>query len=173
MLRSFIALCVVGILSQFPVEGFAQNTADEGLEVTVPWNVICEFENQVSQDPANRCRMAQSLVTSDTATPVIVLRVYSTPDPIVLVTVPLNVFLKPGLTLQIDKGRTESYGFEICNEEGCHTGIPLTTDMLASLKRGLFARFTYRDAGGLEITLPIDLRGFTKSWEELEFAAQK
>ncbi|MEM9853791.1 MAG: invasion associated locus B family protein [Pseudomonadota bacterium] len=156
----------------FCLAGGKSHGQENAPEVTVPWDVICGFENQVAQDPADRCRMAQSLVTGETAEPVILLRVYSTPEPLVLVTVPLNVFLRPGLTLQVDNGRSEVFGFEICNEEGCHSGLPLTQDLLVSFQRGLFARFTYFDATGLEITLPIDLRGFTASWTALNEALQ-
>lgn len=136
----------------------------------MPWTVICAFENQVAEEPAERCRMAQSLVTNDTGLPVLVLRVYSDPDPLVLATVPLNVFLKPGLAMQVDNGRREVLAFEICNEQGCHVGLPLTQDLLDRLKRGLFARFTYADGTGQEITLPVDLRGFTASWDDLNKA---
>lgn len=142
-------------------------------EVSVPWTVICELENQVADDPADRCRIAQSLVTAETAQPVLLVRVYADPDPLVLVTVPLDIFLKPGLAMQVDDGRIQKFGFEICNAEGCHTGIPLTTDILAAFKRGLIARFTYLDATGSEITLPVDLRGFTKSWEDMTDAQNR
>ncbi len=138
----------------------------------VPWQVICDFQNQVSEDPVNRCRMAQSLVTSETQEPVLLARVFSAPDPIVLLTVPLNVFLKPGITMQIDSGKKSVFGFEICNETGCHMGIPLSSDLLSAMKGGLIARLTYLDANGVEITLPIDLRGFSKAWAELNDAQQ-
>lgn len=141
-------------------------------QVSVPWTVICAFENRVAQDPADKCRMAQSLVTGETADPVLVVRVFPEPQPLMLASVPLNVFLKPGLSMQIDSKRAETYGFEICNEEGCHVGVPLDADKLSALKRGLFARFTYRDATGLDITLPVDLSGFTASWEALQDALE-
>lgn len=142
-------------------------------QVSIPWTVICEFENKIAENPSDKCRMAQSIVTAQSNDPVLIARVFQDPAPILLASVPLNVFLKPGLTLSIDNGRSETYAFEICNAEGCHTGIPLDNDNIAALKRGLYARFTFLDANGLEITLPVDLSGFTKSWNELTNAAKQ
>lgn len=142
-------------------------------QVSIPWTVICDFENKIAENPSDKCRMAQSIVTAENNDPVLIARVFQDPTPILLASVPLNVFLKPGLSLSIDEGRSQTYAFEICNADGCHTGIPLDNDNIAALKRGLYARFSFLDAGGLEITLPIDLSGFTKSWDELTNAAQQ
>lgn len=116
--------------------------------------------------------MSQSLVAAQSNTPVLVARVFVKPEPLLLLNLPLNVFLKPGLTMQIDNGRKTTYAFEICNEQGCHLGIPLDADLVTALKRGNFARYTFRDGAGSEITVPMDLRGFTKSWEALADAVQ-
>lgn len=165
--RSFLFFCAVFLST--PI-AYAQEALSQPRELMVPWEVLCTFEAQVSDNPTEQCRMAQSLITSETQQPVLLARVFSEPEPIVLLTVPLNVFLKPGITMQIDSGKRNVFGFEICNEEGCHTGIPLSTDLLNALKAGLIARLTYLDANGVEITLPIDLRGFSKSWTELNNA---
>lgn len=169
----FRFLGVMCVLASPPLAVTAQQAAQEPPEAMIPWQVICAFENQVAEAPADRCRIAQSLVTAQTTTPVLLVRVYADPDPLVLVTVPLDIFLKPGLSISIDDRRPERHFFEICNAEGCHTGIPLTTDLLTALKRGLIARFTYVDATGTEITLPVDLRGFTASWTEMTDAQSR
>jgi invasion protein IalB len=141
-------------------------------QLSVPWEVICTFENKIAESAADRCRMAQSIITAESNKPILVIRAFQDPQPLLLATVPLNVFLKPGLTVTIDNNRPNSFSFEICNQEGCHIGIPMDVDFINALKRGLFARFTFRDAQGLDITLPVDLSGFTKSWEALSSANQ-
>lgn len=164
-LTRFILL--IGFLGKFASIGHAQNAATTPLAASA-WQVICRLENKIATAPADRCRMAQTIVTAETETPLLLARIYVDPEPLMLLSTPLNIFLKSGLTLSVDGSRSTSYAFEVCNEEGCHLGIPMDTNLVNAFKRGNIAEFTYADATGARIVLPMSLTGFTRGWGELE-----
>jgi invasion protein IalB len=122
------------------------------------WDRICDAEG---------CRIAQSLLAAGGTVPVMTVRVWRTPRPLLLISVPLGIFLKPGLSLQIDATRAEMHVFEICDENGCHAGVPLDDALLAGLRRGRNAVIGFEDSQRRPVRLPLSLTGFTAAFAGL------
>ncbi|WP_339949821.1 invasion associated locus B family protein [uncultured Albimonas sp.] len=86
------------------------------------------------------------------------------------VRVPLGVFLREGMSLQIDSSEPQRGQFSICLSEGCLMREPLPNAMVAGLKKGATARFGFvvpQGQGGQKYDVPISLSGFTAAYNAL------
>jgi len=82
-------------------------------------------------------------------------------EPLAIISVPLGVFLPPGVAMQVDQGKPIRAPFEICDPDACRAGFPLTPDMVSSLKGGVALNVTLENAVGQKKALQISLSGFT------------
>ena len=80
---------------------------------------------------------------------------------------PLGVLLEFGLRLKIDDGEERGAPFRICQQHGCLVREPLSTEVIASLKRGNNASVTVAAEGAGPIDINISLKGFTKAFDSL------
>ncbi|WP_172795215.1 invasion associated locus B family protein [Polycladidibacter hongkongensis] len=136
------------------------------------WQIVCT-QSAAKEAPADAseaqgCRMAQSLVSASSGEPVSILRVFAGKRPSLLLRTPLNVFLKTGVLLQIDKGKRFAFAFEFCDKSGCYAGVPLSKALLSGFKRGNKARVSLRTTHGKELALTYSLKGFTKIYRLLQ-----
>ena len=129
--------------------------ADEDLR-TGDWQAIC--------DPQG-CRLAHSLVAAQSETMLLMARVFDGDVPTLVLPAPLGSFLKAGLQMSIDGGAPRTLAYEICDEFGCHAGVPLDDGLLRDFKRGLKADIAFADGTQQQVTLSISLVGFTKGME--------
>jgi invasion protein IalB len=83
------------------------------------------------------------------------------PEPLAIISVPLGIFLPPGVALQVDQGEPIRAPYEVCDPDACRAGFPLTPDMVTKLKGGLALTVTLENALGQTKTMPISLSGFT------------
>ena len=122
------------------------------------WDRLCDAEG---------CRIAQSLVAAEGTAPLMTVRIWRTPEPTMLISVPLGIFLKPGLSLRVDSGRAEVHAFEVCDENGCHAGLRLDDALLTALRRGRVAVVGFEDSLRRPVQLPVSLTGFTAAFAAL------
>ncbi|WP_425073506.1 invasion associated locus B family protein [Sagittula sp. S175] len=159
VVRSGLARTVVATLLLAGQPVLAQDTGSTG-----DWQAICDDQG---------CRLAQSLVASPSETTVLMARVYAGATPTLVLTVPLGTFLKAGLLMSIDKGAPRAIAFEICDEFGCHAGVPMDDGLLRDFQRGLKAEVSFVDGRQEQVTLALSLTGFTNGMKSLaEGAAQ-
>ncbi len=111
--------------------------------------------------------MSQTLVDQEQARSLLVARVFAGKQPSLLIQTPLQVFVKAGVVVQVDKGKRYAFAYEFCNTEGCFAGIPLPASLLNSFKRGKTAVFRIQDTQGNQAGFDISLKGFTKTYKEL------
>ncbi|WP_299729122.1 invasion associated locus B family protein [uncultured Tateyamaria sp.] len=136
----------------------AQPLAAQDQPSTGDWQAICDDQG---------CRLAQSLVLAQSETTVLMARVFDSATPTLVLTVPLGSFLKPGLLMAIDDGAPRAFAFEICDEFGCHAGVPLDDGLLRDLKRGLKAEIAFVDGTQEQVSLSLSLVGFTNGMQRL------
>ncbi len=129
------------------------------------WQVICG-EAQ-SLDPAQRCRIAQSVLSERGDQRVLLVRVYGKPSTM-MVSTPHSIFLKPGLSYQAEEGPQRFAPFETCNEEGCHLGVQLDDDLLAEMRGAKRLLFSFFDGAAHRVTLPLSLDGFGEAYAALK-----
>ena len=135
------------------------------------WGVICDAEGNGS------CAMTQ-LGKDPQGSPAIEFVVRKVDDEnaeiegvkiaaVADIITPLGVLLEFGLRLKIDDGEERGAPFRICQQHGCLVREPLSTDVIASLKRGNNALVTVAAEGAGPIDINISLSGFTKAFDSL------
>lgn len=158
-LKSFYWACVM--LTTGLIAGLPAHAQDQPVSQTYgDWLVTCEKDIP--------CRMAQTVVQTTTKRLILQLRVFKNDDPTILLTFPLGILLNTGWQYQIDGRRKTLLPFEICNSEGCHAGVKLTSKLLASLKRGNSLSIKFFDAAKTTVNPVISLTGFTKAYGALK-----
>ena len=48
------------------------------------------------------------------------------PEPLAIISVPLGIFLPPGVVLQVDGGKPIRAPYEVCDPDACRAGFPWT-----------------------------------------------
>ena len=127
------------------------------------WKITCP-----DQAP---CRMAQSIVTAGDNKIIMQMRVFKGKDgtkDTALFSFPLGILLNTGWQIKIDNGKTQLLPFEICKEDGCHSGINIPNSLLNAMKRGNILKVKFFDASQKAIEPKISLKGFTKAYGELK-----
>lgn len=130
------------------------------------WTAQCE---PIGESQQVRCYISQSLVTKDEGKPLMGIAigyVVENDQPAMLVRLPLGVFLRPGIALQIDGGEQKNYPYERCDPSGCVAGVPMTEALVAAFKAGNKAVITFHN-GQKPIPLPVSLNGFTAGFDSL------
>lgn len=130
------------------------------------WRVICGSTTQTTPDNKS-CRMSQSLLDPKGGKPLLIVRVFTGKQPSLLIQTPLQVFLKAGVVVQVDRGKRYAFAYEFCTAEGCYAGIPLPKSLLNSFKRGNTAVFHVKDTAGQQASFNVSLKGFTSTYQEL------
>lgn len=86
----------------------------------------------------------------------------------IMVRVPLNVQLQPGLALSVKEDRPVHVPFTHCNTNGCVSLMPLSKDLRADLESGTRAVVTYQLINGRKIGVPVSLHGITAGLKALD-----
>jgi invasion protein IalB len=91
----------------------------------------------------------------------------------VLVRVPLNVLLAPGLQLKIEGNAPSTVPIHHCREQGCMALFPLSSDLRQALETGRKAQVSFHMLDGSRIGVPVSLLGITAGLRALEAAAKQ
>ena len=131
------------------------------------WRVMCAQDD----GNANTCQMLQSQPATVGGADVFLLSISrgaSSKDISAVVSVPLGVYLAPGIEIHISGRRPFKVLYEICDQVSCHAGFKLKGSVLASFKRGTEAKFRVWTAKSKAVEFPISLLGFTSAYTELK-----
>ncbi len=137
-------------------------------EVFSDWRVLCQ---PVEQDVA--CQMIQSVAAEENGPPVFLLSVSDDEDTdlsYAVITVPVGVYLAPGIELHVDKRLPFKVLYEVCDQLGCHAGFRMNGDVLAAFRRGLEVKARVWTARDKAIDFPVSLRGFTAAYNRFRTA---
>ena len=151
MLVAVTALAFVGV-------GAAQGATDG--DKFKEWTMRCEAPEGAQQV----CHIFQVAKDKETGQDIVHIAIgyrADLPDPLAIISVPLGIFLPPGVSLQIDEGNPVRAPYEVCDRDACRAGFPLSGEMVSSLKGGLSLKVTLENPLGEKITLPVSLSGFT------------
>lgn len=77
-----------------------------------------------------------------------------------IVTVPYNVLLDPGIGLAFGKDKPRVYPFETCNGVGCVVRIKYDDDLVKAIAAAPDARILFAGLDGKPVGLPFSLKGF-------------
>ena len=124
------------------------------------WRIRC---NAATGAPS-KCQMFQNVVVKDTGQPILQTVVGFMKDvaaPVGVITLPLGIYLPPGLTLQIDKGQSYELAFETCGQKGCRVRFSIDDTLLGTFKGGNVVEIVFYNGARKAIRIPVSLKGFT------------
>ena len=150
----------------------AQNAADAGVVDTAEtegnspdsnWLKVCSELD----DGGQACIMRQVVTNTGVFTGSFLLR----DDPsqesrlLAVASVPIGVLLPFGLTWQIDSGQPVRVPYMLCDPQACSAQLVVNESYIQSLRRGNELRLVAKNRQNEDITINIDLAGFTATYD--------
>lgn len=77
------------------------------------------------------------------------------------ITLPLGIYLPPGVALRVDQGLTRELPVTVCLPGGCKVLLALDDKLLDAMKRGNRLRLRFYQASEDPVEVGLSLRGFT------------
>ena len=147
----------------------APAAADSNAEPPPPWLKFCGDID----DGRKLCLMRQIVYAQGEPIARFILRDNpADPSPLlVMASMPLGVTLPYGLRLQIDNGRDLILPYIACDSSMCNVRTIVNEAFVNSLKRGAVLKLKAKNARGNDVTIEIDLSGFTAVYDGDEYVA--
>ncbi len=124
------------------------------------WRVACP----ASTDKDATCEIQQDVLDSKSRSELARLSIFRMKDASTLVvTVPFNVLLDPGIGLSLGKDKPRVYPFETCNAVGCVVRIDFTDDLAKAIGAAPDARILFAGLDGKPVGLPFSLKGYKEA----------
>lgn len=156
----------------------AAEGTDQGASLTRPvekfddWFKECEMVTDEKGEQIEICQISQTLIDKDTDQPMMKIAVGYVPDkaePVAVITLPLGIFLPPGIELQIDgKGKVGRLPINTCLPSGCQAGVQLDEEFVGRMKQGVQMTVTFGNPQGKGVAAPVSLKGFTAGLASVE-----
>ena len=171
--RSIIAaICGSGWSVWILATGPALAAPQEGQQFK-NWMVGCEqiqvlVEEQ--QQEREACYIFQNIALKDSGQRLLHMAVgYLAADgkPAAIITLPLGMYLPPGVALNIDEGEPVRLAVQQCTQAGCRAVLALDEALVARMKAGNQARVNFLGPNRKEISVPVSLLGFTAGMNAL------
>ena len=136
------------------------------------WFKECEMVTDEKGEQIEICQISQTLIDKDSDQPMMKIAVGYVPDkdqPVAVITLPLGIFLPPGIELQIDgKGKVGRLPINTCLPSGCQAGVQLDEDFVSRMKQGNQMTVTFGNPQGKGVAAPVSLKGFTAGLASVE-----
>jgi len=121
------------------------------------WTVACSAYSE----PKGACTLSLPIVEKQSGTTFANLLVGRAPDGMKLaVTLPLNVYLMPGIALKVGDGPLHTYHYETCTMQGCIVAISLDDKLLQAMRSSKTAKIDFamptKDNKPIEISVALD-----------------
>ena len=124
------------------------------------WRVACPQ----STDKDATCEVQQDVLDDKSHTELARMTIFRLKDANTLVvTVPFNVLLDPGIALGLGNDKPLVYPFETCNGVGCVVRIPFDETLAKSIAAAPQARILFAGLDGKPVGLPFSLKGFAEA----------
>lgn len=169
MNNAFLRSTICIGLALFQSAALAQEAEPQSMEeVFSDWRVLCQ---PVEQNAV--CQMMQSVAAEESGPPVFMLSVSDDEDTgqsYAVMTVPVGVYLAPGIELHVDNRRPFKVLYEVCDQLGCHAGFRMDGDVLSAFRKGLEVKARVWTARDKAVDFPVSLRGFTAAYNQFRTA---
>lgn len=136
------------------------------------WFKECEMVNDEKGEQIEICQISQTLIDKESDQPMMKIAVGYVPDkeqPVAVITLPLGIFLPPGIELQIDgKGKVGRLPINTCLPSGCQAGVQLDEDFVGRMKQGSQMTVTFGNPQGKGVAAPVSLKGFTAGLQSVK-----
>jgi invasion protein IalB len=163
MMRSILAgvLLIAGLaLGWFGHKALAGAPDIPTISIYQDWRLACPATSQKD----GTCEMQQDVLDSKTHSELARLSIFQLKgDSTMLVTVPYNVLLEPGLGLGFGNDKPLIYQYETCNGVGCIVRIKFDDALRAALAKTGPARVLFAGLDGKPVGLPFSSKGFNEA----------
>jgi invasion protein IalB len=144
--------------------------ASEGAASAPPpgWIARC---SSGSRSASLECAIEQSAVLTKTGQLIVLINIRvpaETRAPVALVQLPLGLNLPAGAKLQIDEGKAADMQIQTCEARGCYANLPVSPEMLATLKSGKQLKVSFQNLAKETITIPMPLADFAAAYEKIK-----
>ena len=151
----------------------AVHAADQGAQFQ-DWMVGCEQVEVVADgQPQERetCYIFQNIALKESGQRLLHIAVgyiAATGEPAAIITLPLGVFLPPGVALHIDDAEPLRLPVQQCTAAGCRAVLALDEALVDRLRLGREARVNFVGPNRKEISVPVSLMGLTAGLRSLQ-----
>jgi invasion protein IalB len=124
-----------------------------------------------SRSSSLECAIEQSAVLTKTGQLIVLINIRvpaETRAPIALVQLPLGLNLPAGAKLQVDDGKPADLQIQTCEARGCYANLPISPEMLATLKTGKQLKVSFQNLAKETITIPMPLSDFAAAYEKIK-----
>lgn len=166
MMRTLAVVFALSLLAA-PAAAQQQQQQQQNVERSTngDWTVECVTDPNSGR---RLCRMLQNVPDPKTGKPLMQVVVAKPPgangQALLTVIAPLGVWLRPGMSYNVDGGAANKLNFEFCLKEGCLARSPLSAGLVNAFKRGSSVRMSLQDIRQRKLDLSVSLRGFTASF---------
>ena len=165
-MRIIFAACLWCALLSFANVVSAAETATPTGESKVfsDWQVLCHVTGD-----ARSCQMLQSAPANKGGQAVLLLSVSpgqegASKNDYAVMTVPVGVYLAPGIEIRVDNKRPFKVLYEVCDRAGCHAGFKLSGAVLTAFQKGNEAKVRVWTAKSKAVEFPVSLKGFSNAY---------
>lgn len=150
----------------------AKVAADIAKTVDSAWAVRCNDEASAKVDAKRgKCEMFQRQDVKETGQRVIELAVGYPEDQKEargVFVLPTGILLQQGVKLRIDENKPLEFQVRYCVPDGCVAYVTMNDTILDLMGKGSSAYVEVAQMNGQKVTIPMPLKGFKKSWDEIK-----
>lgn len=145
--------------------------AGEGAGASAPppgWIARC---SSVSRSSSLECAIEQSAVLTKTGQLIVLINIRVPADtraPVALVQLPLGLNLPAGAKFQVDDSKAAELQIQTCEARGCYANMPISPEMLGTLKNGKQLKVSFQNLAKETITIPMPLGDFAAAYEKIK-----
>ncbi len=124
-----------------------------------------------SRGAAPDCAVNQRVLLANTGQlfAAITIRVPSeTRKPVMMLHAPLGLYLPPGMSVAVGKGKPLTVPLQTCDNNGCYAGQPVSADLLKQFRNGEKLVLGFQNMNRQDIKVTVSLKGFTEAFEKVK-----
>ena len=144
--------------------------ASDGAAAAPPpgWIARC---SSGSRSSSLECAIEQSAVLTKTGQLIVLVNIRvpaETRAPVALVQLPLGLNLPAGAKLQVDEGKASDMQIQTCEARGCYANLPVSPEMLTTLKSGKQLKVSFQNLAKETITIPMPRAAFAAAYDKIK-----
>ncbi len=152
---------LIGLLGIFaPASAQESATPEPKVDRFGDWSVVCLS----LPEGGEFCRAVQSIGVKESNQTVMEVAIgpgRPAGERLIIISVPLGVFLPPGVMMRVDGAQEQQAPFQSCSAAGCHAAFPLTEENVELLRKGKQLLVTVLDSRRQPVAVPTSLSGFS------------
>ena len=161
----FMILSIVGAPALAQTKGDAVATTDRPKN---NWAVNCNAAQ--TTDAPLVCQMVQNVIVAETKQRLLTIAIRPVKDVVnhrLTVVLPHGVDFSKGVEVSIDDKEALNVSVQTSDAQGAYANLPISDELLANLKVGVSAKFSFQSMSGKTFAVPISLIGFSSAYAKL------